>query len=193
MGSPLVFRDIIETYELARPGYPDALFTDILAYAGDPSPKRILEIGAGPGQATAYFAERDYNLTALEISERQVGFLQNKFAAHPNFRAVCAPFEQFEPKEDAFHLIFSATAFHWIAPEVGYPKAHALLAPSGVLALFWHLASIAEPKSDVLRHLRVICREIAPEFDDYLTPAEMDSMHEARVSQMRGRRAVYEC
>ena len=180
-----IFQSIIRDYEAARPGYPDALFHDIAEFAQLKSSARILEIGAGPGQATDYFVQSDYAITALEISERQVSFLNDKFARHAHFNCVCAPFEDFVCENNSFDLIFSATAFHWINPDIGYPKAHRLLRENGVIAVFWHLASIVEPTTELQQQIRSIYRTHAPQLDDYLTEAEAEELHQLRISQIQ--------
>lgn len=184
MENSSVFKSIIADYEAARPGYPDALFRDILAYSNLTRPRDILEIGAGPGQASDYFTREGFQLTALEISQEQVDYLENKYADHPNFRAVSSRFEDFSATDGAFDIVFSATAFHWIAPEVGYPRAHRLLRHGGVLAVFWHLASIIEPQTEMLQQVRAIYREIAPEFDDYLDGDAAEALHQLRLEQI---------
>ena len=47
-------------YDDVRPGYPEALFHDVVSLSGIPSGGRILEIGCGTGQATVPFARRGY-------------------------------------------------------------------------------------------------------------------------------------
>ena len=180
-----VFKNIITDYEAARPGYPDALFRDILVYSSRTETHDILEVGAGPGQASNYFAIRGFQLTALEISPEQVEYLDNKYFDHPNFRAVCSRFEDFPADEEAFDIVFSATAFHWIAPEIGYPKAYRLLRRDGVLAVFWHLASIIEPQTEMLQQIRTIYREYAPELDDYLDRDAAEELHQLRLKQIQ--------
>jgi SAM-dependent methyltransferase len=180
-----VFQAIISDYEAARPGYPDELFQDIAEYANLKPAARILEIGAGPGQATAYFARKNYDMTALEISEKQVAYLKEKFSQNASFHSVCSTFEDFAHEGDSFDLVFSATAFHWIDPEVGYPKAFRLLRKNGALAVFWHLASIVEPKTEMLKQIRSIYRTHAPELDDYINDDEAEEMHQLRLSQIQ--------
>lgn len=180
-----MFKNIIADYEAARPGYPDALFCDILACSDRIGPLDILEIGAGPGQASDYFVRNGFRLTALEISQPQVDYLESKYFEYPNFRAVCSRFEDFSADEASFDIIFSATAFHWIAPEVGYPKAYRLLRRGGVLAVFWHLASILEPPTEMLQQIRAIYREIAPELDDYLNIDAAEELHQLRLKQIQ--------
>jgi len=180
-----VFQDIIRYYEAARPGYPAELYRDIVVFSELDKDAKVLEIGSGPGQATAYFVRSGYDVTALEISDKQVAFLREKFSEQENLRCFCSTFEAFESPDDSFDLIFSATAFHWIKPEVGYPKAHRLLKPSGVMAVFWHLASINEPETEMLRKIREIFRTHAPELDDYITREEGEAMHLRRIAEMQ--------
>ena len=184
MENSSVFKSIIADYEAARPGYPDALFRDILAFSSPTQGTNILEIGAGPGQASEYFTHEGFQLTALEISQEQVDYLEYKYADHPNFRAVCSRFEDFSATDGAFDIVFSATAFHWIAPEVGYPNAYRLLRRGGVLAVFWHLASIIEPQTEMLQQIRAIYRAVAPELDDYLDGDAAEALHQLRLSQI---------
>ncbi len=48
-------------------------------------------------------------------------------AARPTYRKADA---------ESFDLIYAATAWHWVAPEIRYRKVHRLLRPDGHLA-FW--------------------------------------------------------
>src|SRR4051812_37134294 len=60
------FGAVADTYDRVRPGYPIALVTDVLDFAGGPA--EALEIGAGTGKATRAFAQvaRGLTITALE-------------------------------------------------------------------------------------------------------------------------------
>jgi hypothetical protein len=57
--------------------------------------------------------------------------------------------------------VLSAEAFHWISPEVGYPKAAAALKLGGAISLIWHYS----PGSGGALHdaLDQVYNEIAPE------------------------------
>ncbi|NLI54579.1 MAG: methyltransferase domain-containing protein [Clostridiales bacterium] len=180
-----VFRTIIDDYAAARPGYPPELYRDIVEFAALREGAKILEIGAGPGQATEYFVQNRYDLTALEISEEQVRFLKSRFSRHQNFHCACSAFEDYACAGETYDLIFSATAFHWIGPEVGYPKAYYLLRQNGVMAVFWHLASIVAPGTEMLRHVRDIYRVYAPELDDYISREEAQELPLHRIAQMQ--------
>lgn len=185
MENKTVFNEIISDYEIARPGYPSQLYVDIVEYSMIKNDAKILEIGPGPGQATDYFIKKGYTITGLEIGDKQVKYLSAKYADYPNFNAVCTSFEDYNCLNETYNLIFSATAFHWIKPEVGYPKAYNLLKRNGVMAVFWHLASIIEPKTEMLNQIRNIYRKYAPELDDYISLDEAEDLHNLRISQIQ--------
>jgi SAM-dependent methyltransferase len=52
------------------------------------------------------------------------------------FEVHVAPFETWESEPESFDLIYAATAWHWVDPEIRYRKAHSVLRPGGHLA-FW--------------------------------------------------------
>jgi 2-polyprenyl-3-methyl-5-hydroxy-6-metoxy-1,4-benzoquinol methylase len=56
-------------YDAVRPGYPEALFDDVVALSGIPPGGRILEVGCGTGQATVPFARRGYRILCVELGE----------------------------------------------------------------------------------------------------------------------------
>ena len=137
------FNDITENYDKIRPNYPKELFSDILDYSktnGNLQPlaggKEALEIGAGTGKATTPFLEAGYNVTAVEISYNMADFLQNKFMNYKGFRTIVSSFEDAELENEKYDLIYAASAFHWVDPNIGCPKAFNLLKEGGVFALF---------------------------------------------------------
>jgi cyclopropane fatty-acyl-phospholipid synthase-like methyltransferase len=180
-----VFNDIISDYAIARPGYPTELFGDIIEYSKINNDAKILEIGSGPGQATEYFVKSRYSITGLELGEKQVEYLLEKYDEYQNFNALCTSFENYNCEQETYDLIISATAFHWVKPEIGYPKAYKLLKINGVMAVFWHLASIIEPKTEMMIQIRNIYRKYAPELDDYISLDEGEDLHNLRISQIQ--------
>ncbi|MET8865453.1 class I SAM-dependent methyltransferase [Nonomuraea sp. NPDC004580] len=127
----VVFGEAVEQYEAARPGYPERLVTEVLAYAPDGP---VLEVGAGTGKATAGFAARVSDLTCVEPDPRMAATLTDKC---PGVRVVSGIFEDYVP-DRSFALLYSAQAWHWVDPDRRWDLAHAALAPSGALALFWN-------------------------------------------------------
>jgi hypothetical protein len=55
----------------------------------------------------------------------------------------------------------SAQAWHWVRPEIRLPKAHEVLGPDGVLALFWNRPDWPDT---ALRHaIDAVYERVAPE------------------------------
>jgi SAM-dependent methyltransferase len=127
-----------ENYDRARPSYPDALFDDLWAYLDEGArahPATTIEVGPGTGQATSALLARGARVTAVELGPRLAVFLERKFLAQPELAVVNAAFEDVPLPEGAWNLVFSATAYHWVAPETRTAKPHALLKAGGVLAV----------------------------------------------------------
>ena len=131
-----VFDQVARRYDEIRPTYPAAMIADIIDLAALPPTGRILEIGCGTGQATLPFAERGYRLTCVELGPELAAITMAKCAAYPNVQVVNMAFEDWPIEPQAYDLVMSATAFHWIPPDIGYPKAAQLLKDSGSLAIF---------------------------------------------------------
>lgn len=125
-------------YDEVRPGYPEELFDEVASLTGIPSGGRILEIGCGTGQATTPFARRGYRILCVELGENLAAVARRNLAAYPRAEVHVEPFEEWPLQEAAFDLAVSATAFHWLDPEVAYPKVAGALRPTGSLALFWN-------------------------------------------------------
>jgi len=126
-------------YDEARPGYPEALFDDVVALSGIPPGGWALEIGCGTGQATAPLARRGYRVLCVELGENLATVARRNLAGYPLVEVQTGDFESYTLPEDAFDLAVSAMAFHWLNPEIAYPKAARSLRPGGTIALFWNV------------------------------------------------------
>ncbi len=130
-----IFAEDAELYDRARPGYPEALFDDIAALAALRPGARVLEIGPGTGQATLPMARRGYRVTAIELGQAMAAVARRNLAPFPNVAIHTAAFEDWPLPAEPFDLVFAATAFHWLDPEVRWRKAAAALRPGGSLAV----------------------------------------------------------
>jgi SAM-dependent methyltransferase len=131
------FDEVAELYDAARPTYPAELVEAVSGVLRG-TQKRILEIGCGTGQATLPFAREGCRVTALEPGERLALLAAKNLAAFPQVSIQTSTFEQWPALEGQYDLVMSATAFHWIAPEVRYIKSAQALTDKGWLALFWN-------------------------------------------------------
>ena len=161
---PLLIHDqVAQRYDRARPGYPAALFDDIIAYAELAADVRILEIGCGSGQATLPLAQRGYAIDCVEPGAHMVQIARANLANFPAVTVIRASFEGFSSPPAVYDLLLSATAFHWIDPKIRFRKAHDLLKSRGTLALFWHRPVQTEASRDFTDAVQQVYKSVAPE------------------------------
>lgn len=134
----LVFGEVAELYDRYRPAYPEQLVDDLVRLADLAGGQTVLEVGAGTGKATAMLAARGLAVLAIEPSEEMVAVARRKFAAYPQVQIELSDFENWDPADRRFPLVFSAQAWHWVNPDVGYTRARSALSPGGLLAVFWN-------------------------------------------------------
>ena len=132
----LSFGKVSETYDEVRPDYPEELVNDVIEISSVPSGGKILEIGTGTGKTTRTFAERGYEITALDISEEQMVIARKNLSQFSNIKYIVSAFEQADLPANSFDLIFAAQTVHWIDPEIVYKKVSELLNDSGYFAFF---------------------------------------------------------
>ncbi len=130
----LTFNEVPEEYDRLRPVYPDELSSDLIAYSLLDATKKGLEIGIGSGQATLPYLKTGCELWAVEIGDRLAQCSREKFAWCERFKVFNQDFESALFDQNSFDLIYSASAFHWIKPDIGFPKVHRLLKKGGVFA-----------------------------------------------------------
>lgn len=168
---------IAPLYDSARPAYPEALFDDITSYARLDENARLLEVGCGTGQATIPMARRGYAIDAVELSARMTAIARDKLSAFPKTKVICADFETLSLPSGAYDLLLSATAFHWIDPEIRFRKARDLLKPNGALALFWHRPTLTDLGRPYHAPLQSVYGRVAPELArDFATPPHPDAV-----------------
>lgn len=136
MGLEWTFNTQAKLYEKTRPGYPEELYSKIFEYININQESNVLEIGIGGGQATLPILKTGCKLTAVEYGENLAEVCRQKFKDYPNFSVITGKFEDFAGEENSYDLIYSASAFHWIPEEIGYPKVFSLLKKGGVFARF---------------------------------------------------------
>ena len=131
----MMFEEVPELYDRARPIYPAQVFDDLVALAGLPEGGRIVEIGCGTGQATLPLAERGFEIVCVELGAGLAEVARRKLAPFPNVEIVNDRFETWESEAGDFDAVVAFTAFHWIDPEVRYAKSARVLRNDGALAV----------------------------------------------------------
>jgi SAM-dependent methyltransferase len=134
----LLFGEAAELYDRVRPGYPDALVSDVIRLGSVEPGDRVLEVGAGTGKASVLYAARGLQLLCLEPSSEMARMLRRRCQRFPDVEVQERSFEDWSLDRGSFRLLISAQSWHWVTPDIRYPKARAALAPGGTLAVFWN-------------------------------------------------------
>lgn len=129
-------------YDRYRPGYPDELVEQVLAYAGRPV-RLALEIGAGTGKATRAFARHGVAVTATDPDPAMLTELRRQ-SPYP-LSVVEAAFEDL-PLTHGYDLVFAAASLHWTEPEGRWDRVAGMLVASGVFASFGGQRELADPQ-----------------------------------------------
>jgi SAM-dependent methyltransferase len=141
-----------QRYDRARPGYPEALVTRIVA--GSPG-SDLLDVGSGTGIAARQFQAAGCEVLGVEPDGRMADFAR----AH-GLRVEVATFEAWEPAGRTFDAVTAAQSWHWIDPVAGARKAAEVLRPRGRLAIFGH---VFEPPAEVAEPFTAAFRRAAPD------------------------------
>ena len=123
-----------ERYDRVRPEYPEALFDDLIALAGLAPGDHLIEVGCATGKATRPLARRGFRITCVELGAELAAVARDNLAGFP-VEVVRDQFEDWQPAQPA-DLVYAATAWHWIDPDVRYGRAWEALRPGGHLAVW---------------------------------------------------------
>ncbi|MFH8492400.1 class I SAM-dependent methyltransferase [Streptomyces longisporoflavus] len=141
-----------QRYDQARPGYPDALVTQIVA--GSPGPD-VLDVGCGTGIAARQFQAADCAVLGVEPDARMAQFAQAR-----GLPVEVATFEAWQPAGRTFDTVIAAQSWHWVDPVAGAAKAARVLRPDGRLAIFGH---VYEPPAEVAEAFAAAYRRAVPD------------------------------
>jgi trans-aconitate 2-methyltransferase len=122
---------------------------DLVARIQLKNPRRIIDLGCGPGNSTQVLAERwpDAQITGLDSSEQMI---RNATEKYPHQNWALGDIPQWSAREP-FDLVFSNAAYNWV-PDHARVMPHLLqqVAPGGVFA-FQVPANINAPAHELMR------------------------------------------
>jgi SAM-dependent methyltransferase len=157
-----VFNEIADEYDRHRPAYPDALIDRACEVAGLSPGAGVLEIGCGTGQLTRSLLARDLRVTAVEPGEQLIARARDQLAGG-DVEFVNARLEEASVPRAHYRAVFSASAIHWVDPEVSWRTIADALVDGGTVALVSYFG-LEDPRSaDDQQALRAALARIAPE------------------------------
>jgi SAM-dependent methyltransferase len=166
-----VFNEVAERYDRHRPGYPDVLVDRACEAAGLEPGAAVLEIGCGTGQLTRSLLARGLQVTAIEPGPQLLTRARERLDGAGAVRFVNARLEDAVLPAAAYSAVFSASAIHWIDPDVSWQKAADTLIDGGSLALLSYFGledpRSAEDQRALRAALAAVARERAADWPEY--------------------------
>jgi SAM-dependent methyltransferase len=157
-----VFNEVADEYDRHRPAYPDALVDRALAVGGLGPGATVLEIGCGTGQLTRSLLARGLRVTAIEPGERLIARARDRLGNAGEVEFVNRRFAEASLPRGHYAAVFSASAIHWVDPDVSWRKTADTLVDGGTLALVSYFG-LAEPRSaGDQQALRAAIARVAP-------------------------------
>ena len=160
-----------EAYHQVRPRYPQALMDQVVEIAQLSADSMLLEVGCGPAIATPAFAAIGCQMVCVEPNPDFYRLAQQTCNSYPNVELQNCSFEEWELETGRFDAVLAASSFHWIPPEIGYPKAAAALRPEGHLILLWNKE--LQPRYEIQQQLSGVYQAHAPSLDRAYEDSEM--------------------
>lgn len=127
------FESVAGSYREARPAYPGVLYETLVQQAVIGPGRRVLEIGAGTGQATGELVRRGSVVVAVEPGPELAARLRQ---ACPAASVLVSRVEDVDLGVHRFDSVVAATSMHWVALPSVLPRLGRALKPGGLLAVW---------------------------------------------------------
>jgi SAM-dependent methyltransferase len=131
----------------------------------------VLEIGCGTGQLTRSLLARGLRVTALEPGDQLIRIAEENLKDAGDVEFVHSRLEDMQPSRESYSAVFSASAIHWVDPDLSWRKIADALAPNGTLALLQYFGlqdgRSADDQQALLSALRRHASEIAASWPTY--------------------------
>jgi SAM-dependent methyltransferase len=157
------FNEIADEYDRHRPAYPDLLVDRACEVAGLVPGSSVLEIGCGTGQLTRSLLARGLRVTAVEPGEQLRARALDQLDGAGEVRFVGARLEEAPLPPAHYRAVFSASAIHWVDPDVSWRKLADALVDGGTLALISYFGVEDSFSREDQLALRATLARLAPE------------------------------
>lgn len=158
-----VFNEVAQDYDRHRPSYPDSLIARACEAGGIGAGDSVLEIGPGTGQLTRGLLARRLRVTAVEPGPQLVVRAREQLDGVGDVRLVNARLEDAVLPGAHYSAVFSASAIHWVDPNVSWRKTADVLIDGGIVALVSYFGLEDRRSAHDQQALRAVMATIAPD------------------------------
>lgn len=133
MRDPGHFESVAASYRAARPAYPSVLYETLVQQGVIGPGRRVLEIGAGTGEATGELVRRGSAVVAVEPGHELAARLRQ---GCPEASVLVSRIEDVDLAAHRFDSVVAATSMHWVDLPTLLPRLGKALEPGGLLAVW---------------------------------------------------------
>lgn len=119
-------------YDRARPEYP----IEAVRWLLPDGERRVADVGAGTGKLTAVLEAAGHDVVAIDPDAQMLDALS---ARYPGIPTALGTGERLPLADASVDAVTFGQAWHWVDPAIASPEVARVLAPGGVLGLFWNL------------------------------------------------------
>jgi SAM-dependent methyltransferase len=129
------FDAIAQYYNQYRLPYPQEVVATVIALSHLHYGSRVLEVGCGTGQISVPLARHGIDLLALELGPHLADLARRNLKGFPHAHVETSSFEAWPLSGQKFDAVVSASAFHWLHPDLRFSKSAEALHPGGFLTI----------------------------------------------------------
>lgn len=126
---------VAEYYNLYRSPYPQEVVDAVIALSNLHNGSSVLEIGCGTGQLSVPLAQHSIDLVAIEPGPHLAALARRNLKRFPNARVEVSSFEAWPLPSQQLAAVVSASAFHWLDPDIRFSKSAEAIHSGGFLTI----------------------------------------------------------
>lgn len=161
------FASATSDYDRTRPGYP----LDGIVWAVGEEPKKVLDLGCGPGKLTVQLMDLGHSVIGLDPSMTMLDGMTDK-----KLPAVGGIAEVLPLRTNSVEAVTAGQAFHWFDQARAIPEMRRVLRRHGRVGLFWNL------RDDSVDWVRVLSQIVSSEDAMSVTLGKLEEMTHAMVA-----------
>lgn len=170
------FTNRVDDYVKYRPSYPPEVVRFVHACGVAPD-ARVADVGAGTGISAKLLLDAGHTVVAVEPNLAMRAAADSWLGANPHYRSVAGTAEATTLDTGSVSLVTAAQAFHWFDVEATRREFARILAPGGLVSLFWNSRRLTgspflEGYEALLQRYGLDYRSVSERYgDDASTPA----------------------